>query len=118
MRRPGSVPVLLVACGCLALTLGPAAAVVRVSGSTTVNPLVEEAADVLRREPRVTNQVDTLGGTSRGIAALAERMAALPIRYRRAAAETAPIMFTAVVFRNARCCQTIRELEAEPLPVR
>lgn len=45
---------------------------VRVNGSTTVNPVVAEAAEVLRAEKQLTIQVDTQGGSSGGITALGE----------------------------------------------
>jgi len=72
MRPPGLTRLLPVAAGCLALALGPAAAVVRVSGSTTVNPLVVEAAALMTDEQGITIRVDTLGGSSGGIAALGD----------------------------------------------
>jgi phosphate transport system substrate-binding protein len=63
---------LLVAAGCLALALSPAAAVVRVTGSSTVNPVVVEAAALLTDELGLDIRVDTLGGSSGGIAALGD----------------------------------------------
>jgi len=72
MRPPGLTRSVLVAAGCLALALDPAAAVVRVSGSTTVNPVVVEAAALLTEELGITIRVDTLGGSSGGIAALGD----------------------------------------------
>ncbi len=42
----------------------------RVIGSTTVNPVVAEAAEVLREEAGLTIRVDTAGGSSGGIHAL------------------------------------------------
>ncbi|MGB3563678.1 MAG: phosphate ABC transporter substrate-binding protein [Thermoanaerobaculia bacterium] len=72
MRPPSPTRSLLVAAGCLAFTLTPTAAVVRVSGSTTVNPVVVEAAALLTDELGVSIRVDTLGGSSGGIAALAD----------------------------------------------
>ncbi len=50
----------------------PAAAALRVIGSTTVNPVVSEAAAILRAEAGLEIQVDTAGGSSGGIAALAD----------------------------------------------
>lgn len=55
----------------VSIAASPAAAEVRVSGSTTVNPVVVVAAAVLRDELGLTIRVDTLGGSSGGIAALA-----------------------------------------------
>lgn len=44
----------------------------RIVGSTTVNPVVVEAAEILRAEKKATIYVDTQGGSSGGIAALGE----------------------------------------------
>jgi phosphate transport system substrate-binding protein len=52
----------------LALAAGP----VRVNGSTTVNPIVVEAAEALRAGRGMTIHVDTQGGSSGGIAALGD----------------------------------------------
>ncbi len=46
--------------------------VVRVNGSTTINPVVSEAAEALRAEAGLAITVDTQGGSSGGIAALGE----------------------------------------------
>ncbi len=43
-----------------------------INGSTTVNPIVVEAAEILRTEKKATIYVDTQGGSSGGIAALGE----------------------------------------------
>lgn len=61
----------------LVLALGsvlPAGAAepLRINGSTTVNPVVSRAAEVLRRERGMTILVDTQGGSSGGISALGE----------------------------------------------
>jgi phosphate transport system substrate-binding protein len=53
------------------------AAPLRVVGSTTVNPVVVEAAEILRKEQGLTILVDTQGGSSGGIAAVAEGRAEL-----------------------------------------
>lgn len=58
--------------GALATASAVAARPLRVVGSTTVNPVVVEAADILRRESKATIFVDTQGGSSGGIAALGE----------------------------------------------
>ena len=50
----------------------PAVAALRVNGSTTVNAVVVEAADLLRGERGLEIQVDTAGGSSGGISALGE----------------------------------------------
>ncbi|HXU45591.1 MAG TPA: phosphate ABC transporter substrate-binding protein, partial [Thermoanaerobaculia bacterium] len=44
----------------------------RINGSTTVNPVVVDAADLFRAETGSTVFVDTQGGSSGGIAALGE----------------------------------------------
>ncbi len=45
----------------------------RVQGSTTVNPVVAEAAEILKAERGLVVHVDTLGGSSGGLTALGER---------------------------------------------
>lgn len=45
---------------------------IRINGSTTVNPVVAEAAEFLRKEKGMSIQVDTQGGSSGGITALGE----------------------------------------------
>ncbi|PLS75938.1 MAG: ABC transporter [Actinobacteria bacterium] len=68
---PVALAVLLAACGGGASSApGGGGGALRVSGSTTVNPVAADAADVLRREGlRVT--VDTQGGSAGGIVQLA-----------------------------------------------
>lgn len=61
--------------GSLATASAVAAQPLRVVGSTTVNPVVVEAAEILRNERKATIFVDTQGGSSGGIAALGERRA-------------------------------------------
>lgn len=56
----------------LAASLALAAGPVRVNGSTTVNPIVVEAAEALRAGRGMTIHVDTQGGSSGGIAALGD----------------------------------------------
>lgn len=56
----------------LAITCNTNAETIRVNGSTTVNPVVAEAAEILRKEKGLTIQVDTQGGSSGGITALGE----------------------------------------------
>lgn len=63
---------LLTAACTLAASLALAAPPLRVNGSTTVNPVVTEAAEILRAEKGLTIQVDTQGGSSGGMAALGE----------------------------------------------
>jgi phosphate transport system substrate-binding protein len=64
---------LLLTFGCLlAAGLAFAAKPLRINGSTTVNPVVAEAAEILRAERGLTIHVDTQGGSSGGIAALGD----------------------------------------------
>lgn len=65
---------LLLSAALVALPLFAAAAAgpLRINGSTTVNPVVSDAAELLRAERGLTLHVDTQGGSSGGIAALAE----------------------------------------------
>jgi len=49
-----------------------AAPPLRVNGSTTINPVVVEASEILRKERGLVIQVDTQGGSSGGMAALGE----------------------------------------------
>lgn len=56
----------------LAISVSSNAETIRVNGSTTVNPVVAEAAEILRKEKGMTIQVDTQGGSSGGITALGE----------------------------------------------
>ena len=53
-------------------TLSPAPARVRINGSTTVNPVVVDAAKMLRSEEDIEILIDTVGGSSGGIAALGD----------------------------------------------
>ncbi len=55
---------------------------VRVNGSTTVNPVVAEAAEILRKERGMDILVDTQGGSSGGITALGEGSAELAMSSR------------------------------------
>src|SRR5947209_17849415 len=52
--------------------VGEAASPLRVNGSTTVNPVAADGADVLRTERYMTIQVDTQGGSSGGIAGIGD----------------------------------------------
>lgn len=56
---------------CLPAT-GAAAETLRINGSTTVNAVVVEAAETLRAKKGMQIQVDTQGGSSGGISALAD----------------------------------------------
>ena len=55
--------------------LDAAAPPLRVNGSTTINPVVVEASNLLRVEKGLAIQVDTQGGSSGGMAALGEHRA-------------------------------------------
>ncbi|MEP7012913.1 MAG: phosphate ABC transporter substrate-binding protein [Acidobacteriota bacterium] len=55
-----------------AATSAASAQPLRINGSTTVNPVVVDAAELLRAEKKATIFVDTQGGSSGGIAALGE----------------------------------------------
>jgi phosphate transport system substrate-binding protein len=71
MRRAG--PALVLVCALAGAAAAPAVqARLRVNGSTTVNPVVSEAAAILRSEAGLEIEVDTVGGSSGGIAALAD----------------------------------------------
>jgi phosphate transport system substrate-binding protein len=64
---------LLLTAALLGITgLALAAKPVRVNGSTTINPIVTEAAEALRAQRGMTIHVDTQGGSSGGIAALGD----------------------------------------------
>ena len=58
--------------GAALLMSSPVGAKVRVNGSTTVNPVVVEAAHSLRSETGMEILIDTVGGSSGGIAALGD----------------------------------------------
>lgn len=58
------------------------AATLRVNGSTTVNPVVTEAAEILRSEDGMAITVDTQGGSSGGIAALGDGLAEIAMASR------------------------------------
>ncbi len=64
----------LLACGALAVA-SASAETLRINGSTTVNPVVAEAAEILRSEEGMTILVDVQGGSTGGIAALGDRRA-------------------------------------------
>jgi len=64
-----------VAAGILAvgtLSLPLSAATLRINGSTTVNPVAAEAAEILRAEKKMEITVDTQGGSSGGIAGIGD----------------------------------------------
>lgn len=72
----------LLAVSILAAAGDAGANVLRINGSTTVNPIVSEAAAVLRAELGLEIQVDTLGGSSGGLAALADGRAEMAMSSR------------------------------------
>lgn len=100
-RSPGRWLVALV------LLATPASAALEVAGSSTVTPVVAEAADLLRTEQRLDIIVDPAGGSSGGINALGDgrvdvAMSSRPLRhtdsekYPRAAFEATAIGYDAV----------------------
>lgn len=56
----------------LAAGVANAAPTLRVNGSTTVNPVAAEAAEILRAEKKMTITVDTQGGSSGGISGVGD----------------------------------------------
>ena len=77
--------------GTVALPLPASAEPLRINGSTTVNPVVAEAAEILRAEKNMEIQVDTQGGSAGGISALGEGLVQIAMSSRpRAATATAP----------------------------
>lgn len=73
MRRCAlSSPVATVLAVIVLAAAAPASAALRISGSTTVNPVVSEAAAILRAEGGLEIIIDTAGGSSGGIAALGD----------------------------------------------
>ncbi|MBZ0110886.1 MAG: substrate-binding domain-containing protein, partial [Thermoanaerobaculia bacterium] len=78
-------------CGLLAFAslLAPplAATPLRISGSTTVNPVVSEAAEALAAASGDAIQIDTLGGSTGGVLCLAEGRCDLAMASRPLSAE-------------------------------
>ena len=62
----------LLSLAAISLTTGTRADVLKINGSTTVNPPAAEAAEILRAEKGMQIQVDTQGGSSGGIAQLGD----------------------------------------------
>lgn len=56
----------------LSIAAAPAPARVRVGGSTTVNPVVVDAAALVREDLGIEFEIDTFGGSSGGLSSLAE----------------------------------------------
>ncbi|MCZ6506553.1 MAG: substrate-binding domain-containing protein [Acidobacteria bacterium] len=79
----------------------PAQAKLRINGSTTVNPVVSEAAAILRAEAGLEILVDTVGGSSGGIAALADGRAEMAMSS-RPVSEADRKRFPGVDFRSVR----------------
>jgi phosphate transport system substrate-binding protein len=63
------------------------AATLKINGSTTVNPPVAEAAEVLRAEKKLNIQVDTQGGSSGGISMLGEGLVQIGMSSKRISVE-------------------------------
>ena len=68
--------------GTVALPLPASAEPLRINGSTTVNPVVAEAAEILRAEKNMEIQVDTQGGSTGGISALGDGLVQLAMSSR------------------------------------
>lgn len=81
LTAPTPAPLLLAGL-LLAAGPAPAAGALRVHGSTTVNPVVAEAAEILRAEREMDITVDTQGGSSGGISALGDGRADLAMSSR------------------------------------
>lgn len=62
----------LIAFACIFVAMQSFAGTVRVNGSTTVNPVVVESAEILRAEKGLTITVDTQGGSSGGISGVGD----------------------------------------------
>lgn len=74
-RRSVRGPVPTAAAAFLAFVIAPVAwagDTLRINGSSTVNPIVAEAAEILRREMDMRIQVDVQGGSSGGVVALGD----------------------------------------------
>jgi phosphate transport system substrate-binding protein len=71
----------------LALTVGASAQMLKVNGSTTVNLVVAEAAEILRAEQRIDIQVDTQGGSAGGIALLGKGLVQIGMSSKHLGAE-------------------------------
>ncbi len=87
MLRTGHRLLLIVGATLVAASLAAAPGPLRVNGSTTVNPVVVEAADLLRAERGLAIQIDTQGGSSGGMAALGEGRAEVAMISRPLGAE-------------------------------
>lgn len=70
-----------------ALSCGAAAETLRVQGSTTVNPVVTEALEILAREQGLRYRIDTLGGSSGGISSVGEGLAEVGMSSKAVSAE-------------------------------
>lgn len=73
----------------------------RINGSTTVNPPVAEAAEILRTERRIEIRVDTQGGSSGGIARVADGLADIGMSS-KPLAETDRAKYLGVDFRSKK----------------
>src|SRR5215207_3318366 len=65
-------PLLSVLVTLFLLSTAAAAEILRINGSTTVNAVVVEAAEILRTRKGMQIEVDTQGGSTGGISALAD----------------------------------------------
>ena len=76
--------------GTVALPLPASAEPLRINGSTTVNPVVAEAAEILRAEKNMEIQVDTQGGSAGGISALGDGLVQIGMSSATCRTATAP----------------------------
>lgn len=72
VRRALCIVLLLAVAGCNDETAASAGGVLKVNGSTTVNPPVAEAAEILRAETGMKIQVDVQGGSPGGISGVGD----------------------------------------------
>jgi len=69
------IAAIVLLCALAVLSDGPDGDALRIRGSTTVNPIVAEAAEILRTEAGMRILVDTQGGSSGGISAIGDGLA-------------------------------------------
>lgn len=74
MQARFSRSVLAIAVAGLLIPLSTVADVIRINGSTTVNPPVSDAAKLLRKELGLEIRIDTQGGSSGGVSMLGDGM--------------------------------------------
>ena len=87
MRTLSRKSKLLITLASFILAAGVRADLLKINGSTTVNPPVAEASEVLRAEKGMQIQVDTQGGSSGGISQLGDGLVQLGMSSKPIAAE-------------------------------